>query len=319
MHSHGHLADEPEAQTVTQILEGEAFENRLCMILDRIVQNPKLEPACRYAGYSPKYIWTLLQRSSDGNPKFLVRWPDRESEQRIQFCDAIMLARRLHKIQFDHTLRSAVDVGIPELQTFQGQVIWEQDPALLAQWGGDNAQAKEDAEGIGGVVDYPFKHRIGTSGKPERIPLEIYKPAPGALRQHVARSLMPDLYNPPENRTVSTEHSGSVLVLSAGRAPYAKDYTPDTPIKRDLQQRLADLRAKGPEHKHATDANGHKTIPKIGNGSEANDPPEKRGYGPVPTIDADGHVVGVKVKPMIGRDGTPAPGGFSMLTGKPTG
>ena len=302
-----------------KIVEGDEFENRLCMILDFVVQNPKLERACRYVGYSPKYIWTLLKRSGDGDPKFLVRWPDRESEQRIQFGDAIALARRLWKVGFDHTLRSDVSCGIPEVQTFQGEVVWEKDAALLTQWGGDTLTAKQDAEGLGGVVDYPYKHRIGPDGKLERVPLEIYKPAPGALRQHVARSLLPSEYNPPEGRSVSTEHSGAVLILNASRPAYAKDYVETSPIKRDLQQRLADLRAQGPQHKHAVDANGHKTIPKIGNGSTANDPPEKSGYGPVPQIDADGHPVGVKVKPMIGRDGTPAAGGYSMITGKATG
>jgi hypothetical protein len=59
-------------------------------------------------------------------------------------------------------------------------------------------------------------------------------------------------------------------------------------------------------------------IPKLGNGSSSNDPPEKNGYGATPQIDADGHVVGTRVKPMIGRDGKPAPGGFSATTGKPT-
>jgi hypothetical protein len=141
---------------MTQILEGDAFEDRLCLILDRVVQDPTLERACRAAGYSAKYIWTMLKRSGDGNPRYLVRWPDRQSGQRIQFGDAIALARRLHTVKFDHTLRSAVDVGIPIVQVFQGQVIWEQDAALLAEWGGDNPESKETAERIGGVKDYPY-------------------------------------------------------------------------------------------------------------------------------------------------------------------
>jgi hypothetical protein len=302
---------------VTQILEGDAFENRLCMILDRIVQDPKLERACRYVGYSPKYIWSMLKRSGDGDPKYLVRWPDRESEQRIQFCDGVELARRLWRVNFDHTLRADVSVGIPVVQTFQGNVVYEKDPALLAQWGGDTQQAREDAERMGGILDYPFKHKVGASGKLERIPLEVMMPAPGALKQHVARSVLPELYNPPENRQVSTQHSGAVLILNS-RPPYAKDYVETSPIKRDLQQRLADLRAKGPEHKHAVDAAGHKVIPKIGNGSTANDPPERNGYGPTPQIDADGHQVGVKVKSMISAGGVPRPGGYSVTTGKPT-
>jgi len=302
-----------------KFLEGDEFEAKLCEILDFLVQDPHMQRASRHAGYSSKYIWTMLKRSGEGDPKYLVRWPDRDCENRIQFGEAVALARRLWKVSFDHTLRSAVDIGVPEVQTFQGEVIWEKDGALLAEYGGDTLDAKEVAERIGGVLDYPYKHRVGPNGKLERIPLTLYKPAPGALRQHVARSLLPSEYNPPEVRQASSEHSGSVLILNANRPAYAKDYVaPMTPIKQDLQQRLADLRAKGPTHKHATDANGHKTIPKIGNGSTTNDPPEKNGYGAAATVDADGHVRGTKVQPMIGRNGVPAPGGYSAITGKPT-
>jgi hypothetical protein len=303
---------------MTQILQGTEFEERLCIILDRIVMRPDMEPACRAAGYSPKYIWTMLKRSGDGDPRYLVRWPDREDQQQIQFCDAVLLARRLHTVKFDHTLRSAADVGVPIVQVFQGAVCWEQDAALLAEWGGDNPESKETAERIGGIKDYPFKHRMGNGGKMERIPLEIMQPAPGAFRAHIARSLMPQSYNPPENRQISTEHSGAVMILNGGRPAYAKDFVANTPIKRDLQQRLADLRAKGPEHKHATTVDGRKTIPKLGNGSDANDPPERNGRGATPQIDADGHQVGVKVKNMISAGGVPRPGGYSLTTGKPT-
>ena len=59
-------------------------------------------------------------------------------------------------------------------------------------------------------------------------------------------------------------------------------------------------------------------MPKIGAGSTSNDPPEKNGYGAAPQVDADGHIVGARVQPMIGRNGKPAPGGFSATTGRPT-
>jgi hypothetical protein len=304
---------------MTQNLDGEEFENRLCDLLDYLVQRPKLEPAARYVGYSGKYIWTILKKSNEGDPKCLVRWPDRDSEQRIQFAEAVVLARRLWKVRYDATLREDVERGIPEIQTFQGEVVWRKDAEALATWGGDTMEAREAAFRLGGLTDYPFEHRINARGKSERIPLTLYRPAPGALRQHVARSLMPEQYNPPETRITDTQHSGAVLILNANRAPYAKDYVaPESPMKRDLAQRLADLRAKGPEHKHPLDKNGHETIPKIGLGSTSNDPPVKNGYGPAPAVDADGHIVGQKAKPTIGRNGVSAPGGYSTNTGKPT-
>jgi hypothetical protein len=298
-------------------LKGKAFEAKLAEILDYLAQDPAIEPAFRAAGYTSKIIWEWIKRSGEGDPKYLVAWPDRKAEK-IQFGEAIALARRLWKVRYDHTLRADVDRGQPEVQVFQGEVVWEKDAALLAEWG-DGPEAKEAAERIGGYADYPYKHRLNEFGKQERIPLVLYKSAAASLRQHVARSLIPSEYNPPEVRQVSSEHSGAVLILNANRPAYAKDYVaPPSPIKQDLQQRLADLRARGPAHKHATDANGHKVIPKIGLGSSSNDPPEHTGHGAVPSIDADGHVRGAKVQPMIGHNGVPAPGGFSAITGRPT-
>jgi hypothetical protein len=308
-----------------KLLTGDAFEALLCDFLDIIVQDPHLQRASRAVGRASKWIWAALKRSGENDPKYLVRWPDRECEKRIQFGEAVALARRLHKVQFDATLRSAVDIGIPEIQTFQGDVIWKKDGALLTEWGGDTMEAREAAERLGGIIDYPYEHRMNAQGKLERVPLEIYKPAPGALRQHVARSLIPSEFNPPEVRSISTEHSGAVLILNAHKPAYAKDYkpdeapAPDTPIRRDLMQRLADLRAKGPAHPLPLDKDGRRTIPKLGTpAAAAHDPPERVGFGPVPQVDADGHIVGAKAKPMIGRDGTPAPGGFSAITGRPT-
>ena len=296
-------------------LKGKEFEAKLAEILDTISQDPALERAMRLAGYSPKHIWTWLKRSGEGDPRFLVAWPDRKSREKIQFGEAVALARRLHKVKMDATIRSAVDVGVPEVQIHDGEVLYEKDPALLAEWGDD----KEAAERIGGIVDFPYKHIINAQGKRERIPLVLYRPAPAALRQHVIRSLIPSEFNPPEVRQVSSEHSGSVLILNAHRPAYAKDYVPpETPIKQDLQQRLADLRARGPMHKHALDKNGHKTVPKIGAGSTSNDPPERNGYGAAPQVDADRHIVGAKRQADDRPQWRTSAGRLLSTTGKPT-
>lgn len=293
-------------------LKGKEFEAMLADILDELVRDPAWERACKVVGgFTSKIVWTWIKRSGEGDPKFLVAWPDRELKEKIQLVEGIALARRLHKVKMDSNIRSAVSEGIPEIQMHDGEVLYEKDAALLAEWG-DGPEAKEAAERIGGVKDFPYKHRMNEEGKLERIPLVLYRPAPAALRQHVIRSLLPSEYNPPEVRSISTEHSGAVLIMGANRPAYAKDFQPPmTPLRQSLQEKLAELKARGPQHKHAIDAHGRKMIPKISDGSSSNDPPEKNGYGPTPQIDADGHVVGTRVKPMIGRNGVPAPGGFS--------
>lgn len=306
-------------------LEDEEFEAKLCEFLDIIVHRPKMETACRAIGYSGKNIWRWLKRSAANDPKFLVRWPDRESEQQIQFCDAVMQARKMWRVVYDSTLREDVTIGVPEVQTFQGEVVWEKDAEALVTWGGDTIEAREAAERLGGLVDYPFKHRYNLNGKLERVPLQVYKTAPASLRQHVARSLLPEQYNPPEVRSVSTEHSSAVMIVGATRPPYAKDYaappaTTESPFRLELHERLAELKARGPIHRVPLDASGRKTMPKVGNGSASNDPPEGLGRGAVPSVDADGvvHHQRSQSGPIISKDGKAAPGGYSLTTGKPT-
>lgn len=103
-------------------------------------------------------------------------------------------------------------------------------------------------------------------------------------------------------------------------ASYAKDAPPvETPLRRDLAQRLADLRANGPAHKHPLDEHGNRTMPNAPEGREKpGDPPEQTGEVVKPQIplnqhprayDASGERVGV---------GKPPRGGYSLTTGKAT-
>ena len=164
-----------------------------------------------------------------------------------------------------------MDLGFPEVQTFQGEVVWEKDAALLAEWGGDTSTAKQDAERTRRRYRLSLQapHRLRTVSSNASRSKSVSARARCASSTRRALCCFRE-YNPPEVRRSRPNTAASVLILNATRPAYAKDYVPPTtPIKHDLQQRLADLRAKGPQHKHAVDANGHKTIPKIGNGSES--------------------------------------------------
>jgi len=136
--------------------------------------------------------------------------------------------------------------------------------------------------------------------------------------------LMPTVYNPPENRQVSTEHAGTVLIVGASLPPYAKNYqTPieaGTPLQRDLRARLAELRSKGPTNPIPKDENGRRTLVSVQTAPARSDNrPDKTGRGALPRLDADGRVTGHgDADPMISRRGVPAPGGYNAITGKPT-
>jgi hypothetical protein len=222
-----------------QQLEGEELETALCYMLDYIRSRPKLEPASRAAGFGSKWIWTALKRSEAGDPRYLVRWPDRDAPEKIQFFEAINLAIRQWKAKFSTTLFQESEEGVPRLQIHGGAVLYEKDPEALAMCGGEGPDAIIMAELLG-YKDFPYKHKINANGNPERIPLVTYEHVPATLRVHTARSVLP-AFNPPEARHQVTSHTGSVMVVA--RKPYHKDYQPtDAPLRRDLQQRLSDLR-----------------------------------------------------------------------------
>src|ERR1700726_3927746 len=130
----------------TKVFKGEEMETRLCALLDHVVSSPKLEPASVAAGFNKKYVWTALNRSSKGDERYLVHWPDRDSDEPIQFWDAMNLARTMWRLKFDTTLRSDVEMGIPRVVLDQNhEVVYEKDAALLAEYGGDTPEARERA------------------------------------------------------------------------------------------------------------------------------------------------------------------------------
>ena len=100
--------------------------------------------------------------------------------------------------------------------------------------------------------------------------------------------------NPSEHRTTTTSHSGTVLVMGSNKSREASD----APQRRELQQRIADLRG-----------NVQPAVPRTPAPADA---PKENDAKPAP----------VNLKRMSGGErvgtGKPPPGGFSAFTGKPT-
>jgi hypothetical protein len=234
----------------------------LKQVLDFLVTNPVLSAATRSIGMSEGVIFLWAKRSRDDagdpNSQFSLRWPDDDaSAAPIMFHDALVLARRMWIVNAEARLRSDCDLGRERvLRDPAGNVIWEKDSALLAQWGGDTPQAKIDAEGLGGVYDYPYQHRTNAANQLERVPAIEHVMAAAALRVHLARSLM-DGWNPSSNVEQNTRVSGGVMILKAtrqGDAPppaysrAAMASPPMSPLQEDLIKRLEDLRRDGPKN-----------------------------------------------------------------------
>jgi hypothetical protein len=211
-------------------------------VLDTIAQNPVLADAMRAVHKKPNTIFSWLQKSRANDPRYLVRWPDSDGAE-MQFADAVVLAQRAHHFNFESRLRRDVDVGTPRvLRTQGGDVVYEIDHRLVAEWRGD----ADAAHTLGGIADPFYLH----DAEGARIPVVLYDAAPAALRQHVARALLPG-YNPADRQERDTRHSGRVLITGAvgkiAGPSYARPAVkPMSDLQRDLLGRLDAITRDGP-------------------------------------------------------------------------
>lgn len=232
-------------------------------VLDYLAQNPVLADAMRSIGMAPNTVFVWAKLSRDGDERFKLAWPDPNGAE-IWFHDGIVLARQMQCANFEATLRRDVTNGTPRtLRTPAGDVVYEMDHRLIAEWEGDADAARR----LGGMVDPFFLHDQHGA----RVPVIVYDMAPAALRQHAARSLLAG-YNPSNISDVNAKHSGAVLITKAtggAPAPYARvKMAPEvSPLKADLLQRLADLRERGPNKQT-------RPTPPVGGRDPADDPRE---------------------------------------------
>lgn len=248
----------------------------LCKSLDYLVRDPVLANAMRCINRRPNtiFLWTKLSR--EGDPRFLVRWPDPNGAE-VRYDQAIIVARQMQCASYEAILRRDVTVGTPRvLRQQNGEPVYEIDHRLVAEFEGD-----ADAARALGVKDPFFLH----DQRGARIPVVVYDPSPAALRQHVARSVLAG-YNPSDKKEVDTKLSGGVMVIRAtsqgadsGKAlpPYARERMEApaalSPLQQDLQRRLADLRSQGPDR---VTARPTRPVDTGNGGSGTGDPPERR-------------------------------------------
>lgn len=233
-------------------------EERLQQFLENCLVNPDIEKAMRAAGATGKNFYNWMHRSVKGDPETMLTWP-REGGERIQFHEAYKMILAQWNLAYDARLREDVFLGVEEpVIDGAGRVVYEEDSALLAEYGGHTEKAREVAK-LCGEYDYPYKHREREDGRLERIPLMKRVPAPATLKTHVAKSLM-DRYNPAERREVNANVAGSVMVVggstspqpNAALPPYHRDYRApesdvpqlEAPRRKTMAERIAELRAK---------------------------------------------------------------------------
>lgn len=230
-------------------------QDTMSAVLDVLCsERPTYQAAATAAGISVRSLFCWIRASAkdeaDGVPpaesKYGVVWPE-ETAEPDYLHRAVVLARRMYGVLLDGDTRSLL-AGTPRIVIENGKVCWEQDPLLLAQY----KNAEEAA--IMGIDDWPYKHTPDGA----RIPLVVVDPLPASARIHLLRSLLPNIYNPESREAVTATHrhevSGVLEVATPAPQPAAPGATAPaignspSALRADLQRRLAELRANGPEH-----------------------------------------------------------------------
>jgi hypothetical protein len=210
-------------------------------VLDFIVEHGSIPSAAKSIGASSKLIYIWMTASSEDekacviDSKYIVAWP---TEEKQFFHKACFLARRMHAGNLDSIMREQLTNGYRRpLYDGNGKPLWEVDPLIAA-----HALEMEDFEW---EITYGSRKRTDVFKRNERgelIQATTQDVAPAAFKIFGARSILPNSWNPSDKVEQSTKISGGVLVVGA------RPERPATPLVHDMEARLAEIRANGPQN-----------------------------------------------------------------------
>jgi hypothetical protein len=248
----------------------------LFAVLDALAEGLTLSDAMRRVGYKANTIfsWLSKARQSPDDQNWMCRWPDNDPDMEpLNFADAVVQCQRAALLHFRQRLVRDVDVdvGVPRvLRDASGSIIYQIDDKLVADFEGDADSARAL-----GVHDPFYAHDANGA----RIPVVVHDTQPAAIRQHVARALLPG-FNPSDHQVRDVRHTGSMLIgraTPAARPVYARpEAEPMDPRRAVLLQQLED-RMSDPNRRTSPD--GPVTVfgrPVLGDPPERTVEPERK-------------------------------------------
>jgi hypothetical protein len=222
------------------------------LIVDSLAENPNLTQAAKLVGGGQKLIFHWMKASSvdeaagiaPENAEHGIQWPD---EEWIYFHRAVIQSQKRFLAVAQSQVRSLL--ASPEsggggheriVTGADGKPAWLVDPLIAS-----HAMTMNDDEW---ELSYgQNRKRSDVYARDERgalIPWKVRDPIPSQTLIHLIRSLFPDMFNPSQNTQADVHHSGAVLVLG-DQAPETKAAATISPLRQDLEARLAEIRARG--------------------------------------------------------------------------
>jgi len=220
------------------------------LILDRLCEHPSVTAAGKLLGIpkGSKTIWTWARDSARDkangitDSKYIITgWPDdaEEATRPMYFFEALELSRKIWTLNLHaDTCETLNGLERPVIEGGKFQHVI--DLKAIAEW--DN---KEDAEKIGGYVDWPYAH----DAEGARIVLTVKEHVPAQLKIQGLKALLGEIWNVPEKREIDSQVTGGVLVLHGNAEPAPGN---KLGMREDLESRLAEIRARNAKLAPAT-------------------------------------------------------------------
>lgn len=317
-------------------------EATMIRVLDLLCTNPSPTKAARAIGASDKLLWTWGTQSAAKAAQnvpieesgFAVHWPDPDAPP-VWFHEAFLQAGRifLSLASMEHSALIGPDSGNTRVaRDGSGRIQFKVDLKVAS-----DAMTMSDfdwelyyGEGGPGSINGHARARTDIFERDADgclIADTYVEPLPAQLRIHLLRSLLPSQFNPTDKSTSEVHHSGGVLVVGERKAE-----RPSSPLRDDLESRLAAIRAKGPAHprpnapvqvfgrgqgdppEHVNNGAGDDVRPDLRNHPRAYEVPK---LAPPPSPPTPDYSRPTKNLNAVDRKGMPS-GGFSLTTGKPT-
>ena len=210
-------------------------------ILDRLIERPSIAQATRaILGSNSKilYVWCRNAASDRENgvddSQYLVRdWPGEGDA--TWFDKGIKQTRVMHALNLDSDERDTLSHS--ERYVIEGgKIQWEPDPKVAA-----DAISMDEFDWL---AEYGTRDRSDIWKRDANgalIPLTVRQEQPAQMRIHALRSLLADLWNPPERRETDNRHSltGALVIGARKELPQREP----SPLETDLRARLAAIRA----------------------------------------------------------------------------
>ena len=219
---------------------GPKWSNELAIeILDWLCEHPSVTRCAEKFGLSSKLLWLWARNSARDeenevtDSKYIVHGWDQDPDKpwpksQMFFHVCLVASRRIASLNLDADFRQQLSEGRERVVIEGGKIQYEIDPMRV-----------EMGEALDCLPHFPYK--LDKNNRP--VKLTVRDPLPAATQILGMRATISGTYDVAEKREVRTTVVGGIQAITPQDRP-------STPMSRDLEARLAEIKQRGAQNPH---------------------------------------------------------------------